>query len=271
MHSPLHSVTPTLQQATTEPLLETAAHSRASLGQSLVESLLLSPGSWCSQGSVVPSKSLFPQSYVSSGGSMVGLMATSSKRAYATPRSTAPRAPASAAGDSGLHLHRRHSEGHLAQSLRPLLVAQCFVWALRVSLAGTGFDSKCSFAPYTIFLLFPLSQSLPSENVHKPLILIHQRADRLKSTTTENQMKKGASPLPLDVGYLFLMGSNTLLSMVVQQRVVILEFSQEKVTICPPTPPSWIPSKFILPINLHIKTFTAASIAEDQKQSKCLQ
>ena len=35
----------------------------------------------------VPSKSLFPQSCVSSGGPMVGLMATSSKRAYAIPRS----------------------------------------------------------------------------------------------------------------------------------------------------------------------------------------
>ena len=34
------------------PLLETPGHSRASLGQSLVGSLLLSPGSWCAQGSV---------------------------------------------------------------------------------------------------------------------------------------------------------------------------------------------------------------------------
>ena len=46
----------------------------------------------------VPSKSLFPQSCVSSDCPMVGLMATSSKRAYATPRSTAPRVPAPAAG-----------------------------------------------------------------------------------------------------------------------------------------------------------------------------
>ena len=45
-----------------------------------------------------PSKSLFPQSCVCSGGSMVGLMATSSKRAYAIPWSAAPRAPAPAAG-----------------------------------------------------------------------------------------------------------------------------------------------------------------------------
>ena len=49
----------------------------------------------------VPSKSLFPQSFVSSGGSMMGLMATSfkpSKRPYAIPRSSAPRAPAAVAG-----------------------------------------------------------------------------------------------------------------------------------------------------------------------------
>ena len=40
----------------------------------------------------------FPKSYVSSGGTMVGLMVTSSKRAYTIPRSAAPRAPAPAAG-----------------------------------------------------------------------------------------------------------------------------------------------------------------------------
>ena len=34
------------------PLPETPGHSRANLGQSLVESLLLSPGSWCTQSSV---------------------------------------------------------------------------------------------------------------------------------------------------------------------------------------------------------------------------
>ena len=45
----------------------------------------------------VSSKSLFPQSYVGSGGSRVGLMVTSSKRAHAVPRSTAPRALAPSA------------------------------------------------------------------------------------------------------------------------------------------------------------------------------
>ena len=33
---------------------------------------------------------------------------------------------------------------------------------------------------------FPHSQSLPSGRVHKPLILIHQRADRKKTTITGN-------------------------------------------------------------------------------------
>ena len=46
----------------------------------------------------VPSKSLFPQSCVSSGGSMVGLMVTSYKSAYAIPRPAEPRAPAPEAG-----------------------------------------------------------------------------------------------------------------------------------------------------------------------------
>ena len=78
-------------------LLDTHS-SQASLGQSLVGSLLLSLGSWRAQGSVCALQESVSQSCVSSGGSVVGLMATSSKRAYATPRSAAPRAPAPKAG-----------------------------------------------------------------------------------------------------------------------------------------------------------------------------
>ena len=33
---------------------------------------------------------------------------------------------------------------------------------------------------------FPLSQSLPSGSFHKPLILLHQRVDRLKTSNSEN-------------------------------------------------------------------------------------
>ena len=58
-------------------LLETPGHSRASLGQSLV-------GSVHTRFCLCPARVCFP-SPVSSGGSIVGLMVTSSKRAYAIP------------------------------------------------------------------------------------------------------------------------------------------------------------------------------------------
>ena len=52
------------------PLLETPGNSQASLGQSLVGSLLLSSGSWCTQGSVCACQEFLSQSCVSSGSSM---------------------------------------------------------------------------------------------------------------------------------------------------------------------------------------------------------
>ena len=95
----LHSVLPTLQQATVEPclcprLLDT--HKQVWVNHFWGHcSFLLGPGTHTFLS--MPSKSLFPQSCVTSGNCMVGLMATSSKRAYTIPRSTAPRAPAPAA------------------------------------------------------------------------------------------------------------------------------------------------------------------------------
>ena len=76
---------------------EIPGHSQESLGQSLVGSLLLSPGSWCMQVSLCALQESVSQSCISSGSSVVWLMVTSSKRAYAIPRSTASKAPAPAA------------------------------------------------------------------------------------------------------------------------------------------------------------------------------
>ena len=42
------------------PLPETPGHSQASLGQSLVGSLLLSPGSWCTKFCLCPPRLYFP-------------------------------------------------------------------------------------------------------------------------------------------------------------------------------------------------------------------
>ena len=48
-----------------------------------------------------------------------------------------------------------------------------------------------------------------------------------------------ASSLSLDVGYLFLVGSSVLLSMVVQQLVANLVLSQQEMSTHPSTLPSW--------------------------------
>ena len=77
----LHSVPPTLQQATTNPrlcqrLLDTHGQVWVSL---LWGSLLLSPGSWCVQGSVCSLQKSVSRSCASFCSSVVGLMVTSSK------------------------------------------------------------------------------------------------------------------------------------------------------------------------------------------------
>ena len=78
--------------------METPGQSQTCLGQSFVGSLLLFAESWLHKVLFVPSKSLFLQSCVSSGGSVVVLMATFYKRAYARLKSAVPGAPAPAAG-----------------------------------------------------------------------------------------------------------------------------------------------------------------------------
>ena len=76
------------------PPPETPGPSWESLGQSLVGSLLLSPGSWCTQGCVCALQESVSLVLCKFRWLYGGLMATFSWRAYAIPRSTAPRAPA---------------------------------------------------------------------------------------------------------------------------------------------------------------------------------
>ena len=172
--------------------------------------LLLSPGSWCAQGFVWSSNSLFPQSSGSSvikshwpsksnsqrglslfgdvvgprtfatvqeflwcnwspvcrlGGSMVGLMATSSKRTYAM------HCASQVCGSRNPCLHSRplltvppretlkHSKAGLVQSLVGVTApfsgsswAWAFICTLQASLEVMRFDSKCDCIPHTILL-----------------------------------------------------------------------------------------------------------------------
>ena len=83
-----------MQQAPADPRLHRRpGHSRASLGQSLVGSLLLSPGSWCAQGSVCACQESVSPVLWKFWRFCGGFKATSSKRAYAIPTSAVPRAP----------------------------------------------------------------------------------------------------------------------------------------------------------------------------------
>ena len=100
MHTLTHSVSLTLQHATSGTRLhQRLLDSHTQVWPSIFWgncSFFLGPGAH--KVLFVPSKSLFPQSSVSSGGSVVELMVASSKRAYAIPRSAAPRSPALVAG-----------------------------------------------------------------------------------------------------------------------------------------------------------------------------
>ena len=94
------------------------------------------------------------------GVSVMGLVATSSKRAYVTCCVTqvccsqspcpcgSPLLTLASAGDT------QTLKGRSGQSLWGpcVLVHTSFVWALQGSLEGMGFDSKCNFAPPTILL-----------------------------------------------------------------------------------------------------------------------
>ena len=131
--------------------LETPGHSRASLGQSLVGSLLLSPGSWCTQSFVCVLQESVSPGLSKSWSSVEGLTAASSKRGYAIPRSATSRAPAPVAGHCWPVPLQETLKNSLVQSLCGLWVPlhTRFVWALWASLEGMRFDSKHDFSPPT--------------------------------------------------------------------------------------------------------------------------
>ena len=115
----LYSVLPTLHQATTNPhlpqrLLDT--HEQVWVSVLWGHCCFLLGPDEC-KVLFVPFKSLFSQPCVSSGGSIVGLMASCSKRAYSLPRSTAPRALPLQQSAAELYLLRRYPNTVLSQSL----------------------------------------------------------------------------------------------------------------------------------------------------------
>ena len=108
------------------PPPETPGHSRASLGQSLVGSLLLSPGSWCEEGfvcvlqeSVSPVLCKFWRLY----GGFIG--DPFQFRPQPHPVLLHPEPLPLRQATANLYLHRRHSNTALALSLWVLWVVAC--------------------------------------------------------------------------------------------------------------------------------------------------
>ena len=162
----LHSVPPTLYQTTTDSCLcQTLLDNHGQLWVSLLWghcSFLLSPGAH--KNLFVPSKRLYPQSCVSSGGSMVGLIVTSFKRTYAIPSLLYPEPLSLYQSAADPYLCRRHLNTGLAQTLWGLWVlisTRFFFLALWASLVVMGFNYKCNFTPPNVLLGFLL---LPSQN-----------------------------------------------------------------------------------------------------------
>ena len=135
-------------------LLETPGHSQASLGQSLLGSLLLSPGFWCAQStvcalqeSVSPVLCKFWQLYGGVNGNLLqeGLFHTQ----VCCTQSPCPCCKPLLICTSAQTL--KHSPGSVSVGSWVLVLTR-FIWALWASLVGMGFDSKHNFAPPTILL-----------------------------------------------------------------------------------------------------------------------
>ena len=146
------------------PLLETPGHSWASLGQSLVGSLLLSSASWCTQGSVCALQESFPQSCVSSGSSVVELMVTIPRGFMPYPSLLHPEPLHLRQSTADPYLHRRHSSTVLSQFLLGLWVLVLepserlwWVWGLILNMIlpllpscwGFSFALGCGVSPHS--------------------------------------------------------------------------------------------------------------------------
>ena len=184
------------------PPLETPGHPWASLGQALVWSLLLSPWSWCAQGSVCalqesvsPALCKFWQLYGGVNGDLL---------------------------QEGLC----HIQVCCTQSPCP-----CRSPLLIHTFAG---DTQTQFC----LSLCGVSGSWCAQGLFEPSEHLWWIWGLILNMISPLLPSCWGFSFALGRGVSLLVGSNILLSMVVQQRVVILEFLQEKRSVRPSTLPS---------------------------------
>ena len=113
-------------------------HSQASLGQSLVGSLLLSPRSCCAQGFVCALQESVSPVLCKSGGSMVRLMATSSKCGLCHTQVCCTQSPCPWSWSMPPQETLKHSKAGLTQSLWGLLLCTMFCLSPLSISGGNG-------------------------------------------------------------------------------------------------------------------------------------
>ena len=205
MYCTLSAPSPAAGHHQPTPPPETPGHSWTSLGQSLMGSLILSPGSWWAQSFVCVLQESVSPVLCKIWWLYGGVIVTSSKRSYAISKSAAPRAPALRKATVDPYLCRRHTNTQRQVWLSLSGFSWCawgFIWALQASLRSMEFDSKSNFTPPTVLLgLFLCPQTWDIYFWWDPTFSCRQ---------------------------LF------------SSKLLILEFLQEKLSACSSTPPSWI-------------------------------
>ena len=147
MHALLHSVPqPCSRPPLTHASMETSGHSQVSLGQSLVGSLLLSPGSWCTKFCLCPPWVYFPTlcKFWCLYGGVNGLQEVLCRTQGCWARAPVPAA-ARCWPVSPQEMLKHSSVSVSVQSLGP--VHRKLIWGLWESLEGMEFNSKCKFSP----------------------------------------------------------------------------------------------------------------------------
>ena len=139
----VHAPNPAAGHHLSTPPLETPKHPQASLGKSPVESLFLSPGSWCTRFCCALQESI-SQSCVSSGNSMLGVKGNLFQEGLCHTQvcSTQSLCPC------GSPLLTCFSTGDAQTQFCLSLCGVSRSW----SLAGMWFDSKHEFTPPTVLL-----------------------------------------------------------------------------------------------------------------------
>ena len=154
------------------PPSETPGHSQASLAQSLVWTRFLSPGSWCTRGFVCAlQESVSPVLWKFCNQGLQSQIPWGFSSLCWKPR----------LGNLlwALELLQQCENffGIIVLQFVGHLLGGSNVWLMSTSSKGIDATHLCTS---------PHSQSLPSGSFHKPLIIIHQRGDRMKTTITVN-------------------------------------------------------------------------------------